>query len=163
MAGRLSQEVWHFKEVLRMEHRKIIDGPGKWDIILSLFDNQRITFVCDKDDDLSGNYSTSLSVWITSIKREDIHGESWEFKGMDNAGRSVKGYFSPKTRKGEIDLGTPEEFEPKLEIVTTPMTKECWARVEVFVAGKIMAIIGAKTMRAGNNEPFVEFHRVPIE
>jgi len=95
-----------------MERRELIDGPSKWDLMLSLFDDtlRRVTFVCNIGDDSSGNYSASLGVLISAVEREDGSGESWNFKGVDNAHRFVRGYFSTKSRRGCVEIGTLEEL-----------------------------------------------------
>jgi hypothetical protein len=83
----------------------IENGPGKFDFMLSLFDNighrpRTVGFT------LQG-ITQPLAVSIDSIAREDGSGESWNFKGTlrDSATElyfSVEGYFSSKTRKGHM-------------------------------------------------------------
>jgi len=92
--------------------KKIIDGPSKFDLMLSLFDgdiqHRRIAKFT-----LAGD--AEIRVFVDSIEREDGSGESWNITGnihgrvistalMKAYGEKFEMYFSTKKRKGTITL-----------------------------------------------------------
>jgi len=83
----------------------IVDGPGKWDLMLSLFDStvshpRPVSFRVSIKEPITEN------VVITQLGREDGSGESWIFEGyaIPEEGRNlaVRGWFSTHSRKGHI-------------------------------------------------------------
>ncbi|MFA5229931.1 MAG: hypothetical protein WC422_00410 [Candidatus Paceibacterota bacterium] len=75
------------------------NGPGKFEIMLSLFDKKEIAFT------LCGGHV--LGVRITSVQEEDGSGESWNLEGRltgQFASQSFRAYYSTKRNKGSITL-----------------------------------------------------------
>jgi len=84
---------------------EIKEGPGKFDLMLALFDNtsshQRTVHF-----GLTGLDNAYAEAKITSIEHEDGSGDSWLFKGYSKHGNlryKVSGYYSTQTRKGWIE------------------------------------------------------------
>ncbi len=85
--------------------RTIIDGPSKFDLVISLFhgDSQKtrteVLFYLEKNPGLL------VPTMIDSVKREDGSGEKWLFKGYVRAGDfhgKVRGYYDTQLRRGWI-------------------------------------------------------------
>jgi hypothetical protein len=87
-----------------MTHFDIVNGPSKFDLMVSLFDNnakprRTVRFFLD--------HGHELDVAITMIQQEDGSGESWNFTGTAtyaDGGTSfhVRGYFGTRSRKGTL-------------------------------------------------------------
>jgi len=90
---------------------EITDGPGKWDLMLGLFDGtctnpRRVAFTLWSNLLEKGFY---LRLLLSGVSREDGSGESWIVTGYVNdnsgiSGRAIKGYYSTRTRKGHLDI-----------------------------------------------------------
>ena len=82
---------------------EILEGPSKLDLMLGLFDGTstkpRLVLFSLWD---GASAWTVTSVLLSGVSREDGSGESWIFTGCTN-GKSIKGYFSTKTRKGHLE------------------------------------------------------------
>jgi hypothetical protein len=82
----------------------ILDGPSKFDLMLSLFDGNSTKpryarfFILEPGARESSN---SIPVLISGIIREDGSGEKWIFTGYIQ-GKSVTGYFCTQDRRGWI-------------------------------------------------------------
>ncbi len=85
-----------------MTSKNIVNGPSKFDIMVSLFEGQIavrkfVTFQDDREMD--------YKIIISCIEREDGSGESWIFKGFDvELQKHVEGYYSSKNRTGHIKI-----------------------------------------------------------
>ncbi len=88
----------------------IVDGPSKWDLMVSLFHG-----------DLGRRHhvrfhtlqSTFCDVVIDELQREDGSGERWNFKGrvLDSEllpKAPVSGFFSTRSRQGHFFVERPE-------------------------------------------------------
>ncbi len=91
---------------------QIIDGPSKWDLMLSLFEGNptsrhRVSFTCQKEAE---TLATVLVVSITAVEQEDGSGERFNFRGYAKdfvwngaqEGGRVEGYYSTRERYGHI-------------------------------------------------------------
>lgn len=110
-----------------MSQCEVVNGPGKFDLIQSLFrgrlDHNAVMFdimlLSEDKTQMPRLEKTRLGVKIKLIKREDGSGESWIFEGDINswesknssvhnffrAGhRKAKGYFRTDTRRGHISF-----------------------------------------------------------
>lgn len=75
---------------------QIINGPGKWDLMLSLFEARPVKFR------VNGSAGTNdLYVRIDMLEREDGSNESWNFQCCHP---KLKGHYSTKTRTGLIKV-----------------------------------------------------------
>jgi hypothetical protein len=87
-------------------HRPILNGPGKFDLMLGLFDHTQssprpVQFSVRQT---SGDIVT-IDVSLDSLARESGDGESWNFTGKiihHTISGNVSGYFSTKTRTGTL-------------------------------------------------------------
>lgn len=80
---------------------KIQGGPGKWEIMLSLFDGQSVVF------HLAGTSVIEMSVKLSRVEREDGSGESWNLGGwMTEVGdyRHFNAYYSTRSRHGDLTV-----------------------------------------------------------
>ena len=80
----------------------IVDGPSKFDIMISLFDSNRrhrrtVPFSLR-------SLRLKLDVAITSVQQEDDSGESWNIEGWvtDGLTANVKGYYNSRRREGNF-------------------------------------------------------------
>lgn len=159
-----------------MERYTTCNGPSLLDFMLSQFheiggQKIRVMFGLHTYDEQGDGICFDFTCTIESSERTDEEG-NWKFtaKGYWEQPigtpklQFVRGEYSTKTRRGWMDVGTAEEFESKLEVVTKPMTAEHWARVEVYLNGEKVKIVGTKAIIAeGGRYAFVEFHDVPVE
>ena len=87
-----------------MAQFNIVNGPSKWDIILSLFDG-------DSTHRKSIEFGLALtkeriSLIINGLERESGNGESWNFTGhWLDCKEKVYGYYSTRTRNGWLSVG----------------------------------------------------------
>ena len=85
----------------------IVNGPSKWDLMLSLFDDgcgncdhsRRATFYLDDPS----RAMKEIDILVSKVGKESKGGDSWIFEGSYVLG-TVKGFFSTKTRKGWLEL-----------------------------------------------------------
>lgn len=99
------------KEIVHLND--ITAGPGKYDLMLALFDStakqpRPVVFHADGGPCGYGPYT----VHVSSVDREDGSGESWNFCGSwyshrDEKWYTVKGYYSTKRRAGHISFHQP--------------------------------------------------------
>lgn len=112
-----------------MARMSITDGPGKWNLMLSLFDSETrsteedhaVSFAVDRDsmpkEERNTNYGKVLleitdTGWVgytgTVIKSiKDLgDNEKWGFTGHLQSNPAIKfqGEFSTKTRKGWVEI-----------------------------------------------------------
>jgi len=90
----------------------IINGPSKWDFVLSLTDGeyQRQRLVVFELEAGYGRPPLSVNVAINGIERENESDESWLFSGVSLcpiSSEKIKGHFSTKTRKGWMEFVSP--------------------------------------------------------
>jgi len=88
----------------RMASYKIVNGPSKWNFMLSLFDGDRdhrreITLDVET---LEGNHSLPCVYRVESVEREDDSGESWNLILRSQVGLKLKARYSTRTRKGSL-------------------------------------------------------------
>lgn len=105
----------------RMATNKILDGPSKWNLMLSLLhgDNnsrERVTFMLEglaaRLGDLTARpvkkgdrmEKTKVSIQIDSLQREDGSGETWNFAGYEIV-TEWKTHFSPAYGPGPTTGG----------------------------------------------------------
>ena len=92
---------------------QIEDGPGKFDLMLSLFTRSEVAFRAHEQKQVSENAwqhnqkdpLAMVEVKITLLERVDNVGDEWTFLGNVLNGctlRFVKGYYSVKRRKGTM-------------------------------------------------------------
>lgn len=91
------------------DSRVIIDGPSKFDLMVSLFDG---TTESQKVLVFRLDNQRILNIRITSLQREDGSGENWIFQGFTNhyprpyaEEQHVNGFFSTQNRKGRLTIG----------------------------------------------------------
>ncbi|MDO8559421.1 MAG: hypothetical protein Q7S23_00075 [bacterium] len=91
------------------QQHAIVDGPSKWDLMLSLFDGD-----CDHRRPVAfkvrraNGFEYSVAVTINEVGREDGSGENWNIHGylnsdptgMFKAGVPVRCFFTTKRRTG---------------------------------------------------------------
>jgi hypothetical protein len=88
---------------------KILRGPSKWDLMLSLFDSTmgspRYAWfkVTPEDHNSKEPKSMDFCVLVNGVSREDGSSESWIFNGY-SAGRKVNGWFRTTNREGRLEL-----------------------------------------------------------
>ncbi len=87
------------------EEVKIVEGPAKFDFVISLFDGKRVEFTYEG----GGEYlrpQGKLDVVINGAQAEDGSRESWNISGMIfNAGtQPFQGYYQTRRRKGYLKL-----------------------------------------------------------
>lgn len=85
-----------------MAQLSIVNGPGKFDLMLSLFDGtsmnpRTVAFTVNIDGE-----HIAVRVAIQVVGREDGSGESWLFDGFRTDGHhhDVRGYYDTRTRRG---------------------------------------------------------------
>ena len=102
------------KNPLKTEHSsqfEISNGPGKWDLALSLFDNTfgnpryahfTVNVPVDTTNPLNAPVClTDVLVCLNVLEREDGSGERWILKGFNpQNGQQIEGYFNLQNRKG---------------------------------------------------------------
>ncbi len=73
----------------------ITGGPGKFDLMLALFEGQEIFLNLE-------NGITGYRVRISSIQREDGSSQSWNLKGwvVDSPSQTFHAYYSTKGNHG---------------------------------------------------------------
>lgn len=85
---------------------RIIDGPGKFDFMLSLFEGKQVYFTI-KMEGVNGG-PLRLKVQMNSIGIEDGSRESWLIEGyileITDAWKHFKGYFQSRRRHGWIEF-----------------------------------------------------------
>lgn len=92
---------------------EISNGPGKWDLMVSLADNtfenpRYALFAVDVPADATNPRNaplcmTEVLVCLNALEREDGSGNNWLFKGFNpKSGQKIEGYFNLQTRKGWI-------------------------------------------------------------
>ena len=99
-------------EAVRREVIRIANGPGKFDLMLSLFDStwQKPRLVEFELDAMSRFAKTTrISCKISMVQQEDGSGEGWNFEGGivqggQGAATIRKGYYSTKSRKGSVEI-----------------------------------------------------------
>ena len=91
---------------------QIVDGPSKFDMMLSLFTGSKVTFRVYKQEQIdekvwrhnaSRDPILTLEGRLCMLEQEDGSLESWNF--VFHAGKvidSAKGYYSTKSRKGTM-------------------------------------------------------------
>lgn len=90
----------------------IADGPGKFDLMVSLFEGNRVprtrvAFKVDNDNLGNGTTQSVLEVAITMVAQEDGSGEAWLFEGYVHSGKrgKIHGFYSSQTRTGWYSRG----------------------------------------------------------
>ena len=88
-----------------MAQFKIVNGPSKFDLMLSLFEGKKVAFElepCPK-----GGVVVRWEFFISSIQREDGSSESWNIKASV-AGASwqvtKRMYFETRRRSGHVEF-----------------------------------------------------------
>jgi hypothetical protein len=108
----------------------IVNGPSKFDLMLSLFDGNK-TPRRTVDFHLEG-VKTRIQVAITEIQQEDGSGESWNFEGHTQnpfMHFQVCGYFSTSGRTGTLNF-LPEVYsewiheEQRFRQIITPAAQK---------------------------------------
>lgn len=88
---------------------RILNGPSKFDLMLSLFDGNKEPRRTVKFR-LEG-LKQEVEVAITSVQQEDGSGESWNWEGnlklAKGRGYHVRGYFATKGRMGRFVVEVP--------------------------------------------------------
>ncbi len=79
---------------------QINGGPSKFDLMISLFGEGRMSVLFSGVSNESGKFSED--VYITSLEKESGDGESWNFRGYASGNRKVEGFFSTLHRTGHI-------------------------------------------------------------
>jgi hypothetical protein len=89
-----------------MTHFNIVNGPSKFDLMVSLFEEgnpespHTVKFVLED--------GREANVAITMIQKEDGSGESWNYVGRGDLGGRIwfhmNGYFSSRTRRGTLNI-----------------------------------------------------------
>ncbi|MBI3573158.1 MAG: hypothetical protein HY092_03090 [Candidatus Kerfeldbacteria bacterium] len=89
----------------------IINGPSKWDLMLSLFDSKTGH---EHEVQFQLEVGVTMHVFLSSVEREDGSAESWNFQGwstgystarvMWKQHQHVRGYFNTLRRKGHFRL-----------------------------------------------------------
>lgn len=85
------------------ESVKITSGPGKFDLMCSLFDLKKVIFEIKVDNDTSER----VSCFVTTIGRAGVSNEDWlvRFKPSDvPCGLLLLARFSSRDRKGTITI-----------------------------------------------------------
>jgi len=80
--------------------RKVIDGPGKFDLMCSLFDGKRVFFTVEGGE--------KIEVQTNSVGIEDGSRESWLVSGNivgSGSWEKFSGYFETRRRQGHIEIG----------------------------------------------------------
>ncbi len=93
---------------------EIVSGPSKFDLMLALFDNleQRrpITFTLEtKVEGMDTDVTPPIHIYVVGLGGRG--NESWIIKGnchFSSGHRHVQAIYSTRTRKGGIELTTPE-------------------------------------------------------
>ena len=82
-----------------------INGPGKSDLMFSLFDGKVIEFSMNKNPNQTKlKINEKVKVRITAIEMEDGSGNSWLFKAVDQRTKqTITGYYHSDRRKGHSD------------------------------------------------------------
>jgi len=95
-----------------MAQIRIVDGPSRWDLMLSLLDGdylhrREVYFRLGKE---GSALKLRLAVVINLLEREDGTGEKWLFQGnisgmnpFSRDERRVKGYIDLTTRSGWLE------------------------------------------------------------
>lgn len=81
---------------------KIVDGPGKFDLMCCLFDGKRVFFTVE------GRRKHKVEVQIDSVAIEDGSHESWLVSGHIVSGdlwEKFSGYFETRKRRGHLEIG----------------------------------------------------------
>jgi len=91
-----------------MARFNIAGGPGKFDLMVSLFEGNYQTqkwveFQVRRGNDIREKISLIL-VKITGMAREDGSGESWNITFCESNNRVGSGYYSIQTRKGFLEI-----------------------------------------------------------
>ncbi len=101
------------------ERYTIIDGPGKWDFILALFDDQMVTFTLKEIKEISELNDRTSQAWVDSLTRTDkqfLDREAWLMEGLLRGGYvfgidyncvRFKGYYDIRRRQGWIEPAEP--------------------------------------------------------
>jgi len=102
-----------------MTHVRIVNGPSKFDLMVSLFDGdcnhrREVKFHTERPEksphrsglmDYPIMVNTYPAIVINGIERESGGGENWNFQGfllgVDCC--NVKGYYSTQTREGWLE------------------------------------------------------------
>ncbi len=83
-----------------MATRKIIDGPGKFDLMAALFDGKRVFFTIEGGD--------KVEAQMNSVAIEDGSRESWLISGRivgSGSWQKFSGYFETRKRHGHLEIG----------------------------------------------------------
>jgi len=83
-----------------MARHNIIDGPSKFDLMVSLFVGDSVH---RHDVKFSFQEDSEASIVINDVKRESGNGETWFIIGYCEH-KKVKGYYSTQTRKGWLEI-----------------------------------------------------------
>ncbi len=90
-----------------MAHPAILNGPSKWDLMLSLFDSREVNLRVVSFTVESGDKKFQLDVTVSEVVREDGSGESWLLQGytVPTAGfrREFKAWYRTDRRVGWIE------------------------------------------------------------
>lgn len=86
------------------EKLDIIDGPGKFDVMASLFEGKVVRFLLEKP-----NSRRSIEARLNTVQAEsgisDRH--SWNIEGVDLTDKlNFKGYYASRARRGIITINT---------------------------------------------------------
>jgi len=87
----------------------IVNGPSKFDLMLSLFDGNKeprrtVQFRVRSE---TGRMEINHEVAVTLVQQEDGSGESWNFQGLtwgQSISHRVRGYYSSKRRTGTFNF-----------------------------------------------------------
>ena len=75
---------------------RIVEGPSKFDLMLSIFQDKEVTFTLEQVKDL-------VKAHIQVIEREDGSNERWNLCGYSDK-KKFKAYFSTHNRKGHLEF-----------------------------------------------------------
>lgn len=91
---------------------EILNGPGKSDLMFSLFDGKVVKFNLNTSPAQSKlKISKKVSVMITSLAIEDGSRNSWLFKAyVVGTNEQISGYYHSDRRKGSMKYD-PKKFE----------------------------------------------------
>jgi hypothetical protein len=88
---------------------RINNGPGKFDLMTGLFDQQKSVFF---EVEARGNTTQRIEFLVDAVGKEDGSGESWLLRirpilaGYTSGSTPIKAYYSSKTRKGTMSIVT---------------------------------------------------------
>jgi hypothetical protein len=96
-------------QIKKNDYFGIINGPSKFDLMQSLFDNgdsrRNVVFIVPEVDILRSKHSLGLEIFISLVQRFGNSGEDWNVEGYEkHTKKKVVGYFSTSSRKGPLQF-----------------------------------------------------------